>query len=87
MLPSSWGRPFALQAFALADNVLLSGVRSVSDLMTKPGLINLDFSDLQAVMADMGPAIMGAQFLQSSTCLAHSYSKHHITSHTYHWYH
>jgi cell division protein FtsZ len=39
--------------------VLLAGVRSVTDLMVMPGLINLDFSDVQAVMADMGNAMMG----------------------------
>jgi cell division GTPase FtsZ len=41
--------------------VLLAGVRSVTDLMVMPGLINLDFSDVQAVMADMGNAMMGKQ--------------------------
>ncbi|KAG5185317.1 Tubulin/FtsZ, GTPase domain-containing protein [Tribonema minus] len=48
-----------VEAFALADDVLLSGVRSISDLMLTPGLINLDFADVQAVMADMGSAMMG----------------------------
>jgi hypothetical protein len=48
-----------VQAFQLADDVLLAGVRSVTDLMVMPGLINLDFSDVQAVMADMGNAMMG----------------------------
>jgi cell division protein FtsZ len=45
-------------AFRVADEVLHSGVRGVSDLMVMPGLINLDFSDIQSVMAEMGKAIM-----------------------------
>lgn len=47
------------QAFEMADNVLCSGVRNVTDLMMKPGLINLDFADIRAVMAEMGKAMMG----------------------------
>lgn len=46
-------------AFKMADEVLQSGVRSVTDLMVKPGLINLDFADIRAVMAEMGKAMMG----------------------------
>ncbi|MCH8998368.1 MAG: cell division protein FtsZ [Proteobacteria bacterium] len=46
-------------AFRIADEVLHSGVRGVTDLMVMPGLINLDFADIQAVMAEMGKAIMG----------------------------
>jgi len=46
-------------AFRIADKVLHSGVRGVTDLMVMPGLINLDFADIQAVMAEMGKAIMG----------------------------
>ncbi|GHS93578.1 cell division protein FtsZ [Alphaproteobacteria bacterium] len=46
-------------AFKMADEVLYSGVRSVTDLMTMPGLINLDFADVKAVMAEMGNAMMG----------------------------
>jgi cell division protein FtsZ len=48
-----------MNAFGLADDVLLAGVKSVTDLMVRPGLINLDFADVQAVMAGMGNAIMG----------------------------
>jgi cell division protein FtsZ len=48
-----------LEAFKLADNVLKSGVRSITDLMTMPGLINLDFSDVRSVMSEMGKAMMG----------------------------
>ncbi|MCW8836102.1 MAG: cell division protein FtsZ [Rhodospirillales bacterium] len=46
-------------AFKMADDVLYSGVRSVTDLMVMPGLINLDFADVRAVMAEMGKAMMG----------------------------
>ncbi len=47
------------QAFELADNVLYSGVRGVTDLMVMPGLINLDFADVRQVMSEMGKAMMG----------------------------
>lgn len=46
-------------AFKMADDVLYSGVRGVTDLMIMPGLINLDFADIRAVMAEMGKAMMG----------------------------
>lgn len=46
-------------AFKMADNVLYSGVRGVTDLMIMPGLINLDFADIRAVMSEMGKAMMG----------------------------
>ena len=46
-------------AFKMADDVLHSGVRSVTDLMIMPGLINLDFADIKAVMGEMGKAMMG----------------------------
>ena len=46
-------------AFMLADNVLYSGVRSITDLMMMPGLINLDFADVRNIMQDKGKAIMG----------------------------
>jgi len=46
-------------AFKMADNVLYGGVRSVTDLMTMPGLINLDFADVRTIMMDMGRAMMG----------------------------
>ena len=46
-------------AFILADNVLYSGVRSITDLMMMPGLINLDFADIKNIMEDKGKAIMG----------------------------
>lgn len=47
------------EAFKMADNVLYSGVRSITDLMMMPGLINLDFADVRNIMEDKGKAIMG----------------------------
>src|SRR5271156_6117459 len=46
-------------AFKMADDVLYSGVRGVTDLMVMPGLINLDFADIRAIMGEMGKAMMG----------------------------
>ncbi|MHA1164803.1 MAG: cell division protein FtsZ, partial [Alphaproteobacteria bacterium] len=46
-------------AFAMADEVLHSGVACITDLMVKEGLINLDFADVKAIMAGMGKAMMG----------------------------
>jgi cell division protein FtsZ len=46
-------------AFAMADEVLHSGVRGITDLMMLPGLVNLDFADLRTVMSEMGKAMMG----------------------------
>jgi cell division protein FtsZ len=46
-------------AFKMADDVLYSGVRGVTDLMIMPGLVNLDFADIRAVMTEMGKAMMG----------------------------
>ncbi len=48
-----------VDAFKMADDVLYSGVRGVTDLMVMPGLINLDFADVRAVMSEMGKAMMG----------------------------
>lgn len=47
------------EAFRMADSVLQSGVRGVTDLITKEGLINLDFSDIRSAMLEMGKAMMG----------------------------
>ena len=47
------------EAFKMADDVLYSGVRGVTDLMVMPGLINLDFADVRSVMNEMGKAMMG----------------------------
>lgn len=46
-------------AFAMADEVLHSGVRGITDLMVMPGLVNLDFADVRTVMSEMGKAMMG----------------------------
>ena len=48
-----------LDAFKQADQVLLQGVSGITDLITTPGLINLDFADVKSVMADAGSALMG----------------------------
>jgi cell division protein FtsZ len=47
------------QAFAMADDVLHSGVRGITDLIVMPGLINRDFADIKTVMSEMGKAMMG----------------------------
>ncbi|MCB9991901.1 MAG: cell division protein FtsZ [Rhodospirillales bacterium] len=47
------------EAFKMADSVLQSGVRGVTDLMVMPGLINLDFADIRSAMLEMGKAMMG----------------------------
>jgi cell division protein FtsZ len=48
-----------LEAFATADQVLLAGVQGITDLITTPGLINLDFADVRTIMQDAGSALMG----------------------------
>jgi len=48
-----------MEAFKMADQVLYMGVRGVTDLMVNPGVVNLDFNDIRAVMAEMGKAMMG----------------------------
>jgi cell division protein FtsZ len=48
-----------LEAFRQADQVLMQGVSGITDLITTPGLINLDFADVKAVMSDAGSALMG----------------------------
>ena len=48
-----------LEAFRVADSVLGQGVQGISDIITLPGLINRDFADIKAIMADSGPALMG----------------------------
>jgi cell division protein FtsZ len=47
------------EAFAMADDVLYQGVKGVTDLMVRPGMINLDFADVRSVMDEMGKAMMG----------------------------
>ncbi len=48
-----------LDAFRIADDVLRQGVQGISDLITVPGLINLDFADVRTIMTDAGSALMG----------------------------
>ena len=62
-------------AFSMADQVLHSGVRGVTDLMVVPGLINLDFADIRTVMGEMGKAMMGtgeAEGEERARCAAES---------------
>lgn len=47
------------EAFRLADEVLYQGVRSITDLMVNPGMINLDFADVRSIMSNMGSSMMG----------------------------
>lgn len=49
----------ARNAFGMCDDVLKSAVEAISDLITTPGIINIDFADIKAIMADAGPALMG----------------------------
>lgn len=49
----------AKSAFAMCDDVLKSAVEGISDLITTPGIINIDFADIKAIMSDAGPALMG----------------------------
>ncbi len=48
-----------VEAFHVADDVLRQGVQGISDLITLPGLINLDFADVRTIMSDAGPALLG----------------------------
>jgi cell division protein FtsZ len=54
-----------LEAFRIADDVLRQGVQGICDLITMPGLINLDFADVRTVMKDAGSALMGIGFSSS----------------------
>ncbi|TRZ86275.1 MAG: cell division protein FtsZ [Streptomycetaceae bacterium] len=49
----------AVEAFKSADQVLLSGVQGITEIITQPGLINLDFADVKSIMTDAGSALMG----------------------------
>ena len=48
-----------LNAFKMADEVLLQGVQGITDLITTPGLINTDFADVKMIMSNAGSALMG----------------------------
>jgi cell division protein FtsZ len=54
-----------VDAFRVADDVLRQGVQGICDLITMPGLINLDFADVRTVMADAGSALMGIGFSEA----------------------
>lgn len=51
-----------MEAFSVADDILTNGVQGVSDLITRPGLINVDFADVRSVMENAGSALMGIGF-------------------------
>ena len=51
-----------VEAFTVADDVLRQGVQGISDLVTLPGLINLDFADVRTIMSDAGNALLGIGF-------------------------
>lgn len=53
-----------VDAFKVADEVLLHATKGISDLVTVPGLVNLDFADVRTIMAEMGDALMGTGFAQ-----------------------
>lgn len=57
-------------AFQKADDVLLQAVRGISELVTIPGLINLDFADVRSIMANMGIAMMGVARAPAKTGLS-----------------
>ena len=56
-----------LEAFKVADTVLLQAVQGISDLILVPGLINLDFADVRTIMSGMGMALMGAGSARART--------------------
>src|SRR5579885_3727478 len=56
-----------LDAFRIADDVLRQGVQGITDLITNPGLINLDFADVRTIMKDAGSALMGIGFATGET--------------------
>src|SRR4030095_11826280 len=59
------------QAFRLADDVLRQAVQGISDLITTPGFINVDFADVKTVMKGMGIALMGTGQATASGCAAY----------------
>jgi cell division protein FtsZ len=60
------GRVTLLDAFATANEVLLNAVQGIAELITRPGLINVDFADVRTVMAEMGMAMMGSATVSGS---------------------
>ncbi|MBI3091148.1 MAG: cell division protein FtsZ [Candidatus Tectomicrobia bacterium] len=68
-----------MEAFKIADNVLCQAVQGISDLITVPGLINLDFADVRTIMAEMGMAVMGTGIAQGEN-RAHEAAQRAISS-------
>ena len=64
-----------LEAFRVSDGVLLQCVRSISDLITLPGLINLDFADIKAIMDSTGGAVMGVGFGRGDNKAAQAFAQ------------
>jgi cell division protein FtsZ len=60
------------ESFNLSNNVLMQGVQSVTDLMVRPGIVNLDFADVETVMASMGKAMMGTGEAEGEGRAAHA---------------
>lgn len=56
-----------LSAFRIVDDVLRQGVQGISDLITKPGIVNVDFADVRAIMQDSGSALMGIGIASGET--------------------
>src|SRR4249919_71921 len=69
-----------LDAFRIADDVLRQGVQGICDLITLPGLINLDFADVRTVMKDAGTALMGIGFSASAEDRAREAAEHALRS-------
>ena len=63
------------EAFAMADDVLYQGVKGVTDLMVRPGIINLDFADVRSVMDEMGKAMMGTGEAEGAERARHAAEK------------
>jgi cell division protein FtsZ len=57
-----------LDAFKSANDVLLGAVQGIADLITRPGLINVDFADVRTVMSEMGMAMMGSGYAKGKDC-------------------
>jgi cell division protein FtsZ len=69
-----------LDAFRIADDVLRQGVQGICDLITLPGLINLDFADVRTIMKDAGTALMGIGFSASGENRAREAAEHALRS-------
>ena len=55
------------EAFSIADEILRQGIMGISEIIAKPGLINVDFADVRSVMQDAGPALMGIGTAEGKT--------------------